>query len=141
MGPMPLINMGSHATSGWSTHALPHLPPVQNTVAECSQLTLAHFRFPHDVVTLMERNALSIQQCEQVHAAIQLESQRWVPAFIYAGIPMNVALDLQDIFEAVVLFKGTSESSESGRVSTGDLCDASADDSEVEAFIDLTLQD
>jgi len=89
----------------------------------------------------MERNALSIQQCEQVHAALKLESQRWVPAFIYAGIPMDLALELQDIFERVALFEGTSESSELERGSASDLRDAFADDSEVEGFIDLTLQD
>ena len=141
MAPTPSINMGPLATSSLSTRGPPHLPPAYNTVVECSQLTLAHFKFPHDAVTLMERNALSIQQCEQVHAALQLESQHWVPAFRYAGIPMDLALDLQDIFESVALLEGTGESSELECGSTSDLRNASADDSEVEAFIDLTLQD
>ena len=135
------IYMGLHAMSGQSTCGLPHLPPAYDTLAECSQLTLVHFRFPHDVVTLMECNALSIQQCERVHAALQLESQHWVPSFIYAGIPMDVALELQDIFEAVALLEDTGGSSESERGEASDPHDVFADNSEVEAFIDLTLED
>jgi len=49
-------------------------PPTYSSVAECSELTMAHFRFPHEASSLLEQNGCRIKVCEHVHAALQLES-------------------------------------------------------------------
>jgi len=79
-----------------------------------------------------------MQQCEDVQMVLQLESQHWVPAFIYAGIHMEVALNLQDIFESAVLFGDTGEvldSECSSRVALH------AEDCGADGLINLTLLD
>jgi len=67
----------------WTTMAAPNSPPpTYSSVAECSKLTIAHFSFPHEASNLLVRNGCRIEACEHVYAALWLESQDWVPAFM-----------------------------------------------------------
>jgi len=86
----------------------------------------------------MEHNGLTIQQCKDVWTALQLESQHWVPAFIYTGIHMEVTLSLQDVFEHAVLFGDSGEVLNSER---GSRDGSDTDDCGAENLIDLTLLD
>ena len=43
---------------------------------------------------------LTIQMCEDIHRALQLAPQDWVEAFVHAGVPADLALELCDIFES-----------------------------------------
>ena len=114
-------------------------PPTYSSVAECSELTMAHFRFPREASSLLEQNGCRIEVCEHVHAALQLESQYWVLAFVRAGVPLSIALDLQDIFENEAIYQEVNDELEHRATSESPAGDESDSDMTFDNFIDLTL--
>ena len=101
---------------------------------------MAHFGFPQQASNLLVRNGLTIEVCEHVHAALQLESQYWVPSFVRAGIPLSVALDLQDIFENDMISRELDDEFARRVVMTELLTeDEHDDDTTFDRFFDLTL--
>jgi len=109
-------------------------------VAPSSGLNLTHFGFPQQASSLLVRNGLVIEVCEHVHAALQLESQYWVPSFVRAGIPLSVALELQDIFENDAISRELDDEL-ARRVVTAEspAGDEHDGDSMFDDFFDLTL--
>jgi hypothetical protein len=108
-----------------STTGLPDSPPPSyDSVAECLLLTLARFRFPYEACSLLELYALTTQTCEDIHTALQLDPEDWLPAFLHAGVPTDLALELCDIFK-----------------NDREIEDYHGSDDGLDGFIDLTLED
>ena len=110
-------------------------PPSYNSVTECSQLTLSRFRFPYEVCELLEFHGLTIQTCEDIHRALQLTPQDWLEAFVRAGVPADLAVELCDIFETDR--EGSEIELEEGSPSPSEV--AHLNEVEIDNFRNLTL--
>jgi hypothetical protein len=85
----------------------------------------------------MENNGFMVQICEDIHVALQQESQYWVPSFVHTGVPLDLALELQDIFENEAIY-GDSAEPDSYSASRSE---AWYTDEDTSGIIDLTLDD
>jgi len=81
---------------------------------------------------------VTIQVCEDIRAALELESQYWVRTFVQAGISLGLALDLQDAFENDLIY-GASEVSQYSPSSEFRV--GRVDELISSEFVDLTLEE